>query len=100
VLAARDGEEALLAVGSQNGRIDLLVTDVVLPRMDGVELAMRLRTSHPELQVLFTSGYSERTPEAGGINFLPKPYTPSELARRIQELLGGPASQGAGSKPT
>jgi len=95
VLAAPDGEEALRLAGRHAGRIDLLLTDVVLPGVNGPELARRLREARPSLRVLLTSGYAAdealRLSE-GGAPFLPKPYTPDELAVWVAELLTSPAS--------
>ncbi|MGE0432444.1 MAG: PAS domain S-box protein [Planctomycetota bacterium] len=90
ILQASDGEEAL-RVMAQAGpdAIDLLVTDVVMPRMGGRELARRIRDLRPGLRVLFVSGYSDEAiamdePSA----FLQKPFTMQLLAQRIRELLG------------
>ena len=92
VLAALDGEAALGAARDHPGRIDALVTDVVLPLIGGQELATRLRQRQPGLPVVYISGYT-----AGAIGesdlreestaFLPKPFTPKELARRLREVL-------------
>jgi two-component system, cell cycle sensor histidine kinase and response regulator CckA len=87
VLPARDGEEALQAAADHPGPIDLVVTDMVLPRLDGSEMARRLAAVRPELKFLFTSGYSDRLPPSLAAAFLPKPYTPTELGRRITEVL-------------
>ena len=87
VLAARDGEEALQTASAHAGAIDLVVTDMVLPRLDGAELARRLAAARPGLKFLFTSGYSDRLPPSIAAAFLPKPYTPTELGRRITEVL-------------
>jgi signal transduction histidine kinase/CheY-like chemotaxis protein len=95
VLAAADAEEALRLAERHLGRIDLLLTDVVLPGVNGPELARRLRAGRPSLRVLLTSGYAAdealRLSEAGA-PFLPKPYTPDELATWVAELLTSPAS--------
>ncbi|MCK9462283.1 MAG: response regulator [Proteobacteria bacterium] len=93
VLAARTGPEAIALAKKHDGRIDLLLTDVVMPGMGGRELADRLRAQRPELRVLFTSGYSDRNPARGGAgdtreSFIAKPTTPRELAARIREILG------------
>jgi two-component system cell cycle sensor histidine kinase/response regulator CckA len=74
------------------GRIDLLVTDVVMPRMGGREVAERLRATRPGMKVLFLSGYAEegvvgrRGIEAGAA-FLQKPYSPGSLASRVRQVL-------------
>ena len=72
--------------------MDLLVTDVVLPDLNGPALAERVRELLPELPVLFTSGYSGTVLARHGvlhpgIEFLPKPYSGDALARRVRELL-------------
>jgi len=92
VMTAANGEEALAAAAVSARPIHLLVTDVVMPKMGGHELAGRLAALRPGLRVLYTSGY---TPDAivqqgvleEGIEFLQKPYTPTALAARIREVL-------------
>ena len=92
VLEAADGEAALRQVAGSSRPIDVVVTDVVMPRMGGKELASRLATSHPGLPVLFMSGYpagaSVQKPEfEPGLTFLQKPYTPGELVLKVRALL-------------
>jgi CheY-like chemotaxis protein len=92
VLDAPDGEEALKLAGKHDGPIHLLVTDVVLPKMNGKQLAMTLLEEHPTVKILYVSGYGDSviTSFVGELEhgaFLPKPYTPSSLAGRIRELL-------------
>jgi len=92
---AANGEEALLVIeqtGKQN--IDLLITDLVMPRMGGKELAARMQASHPKTKILFISGYTgELVISQGeldpGTDFLQKPFVPSVLARKVREILGG-----------
>ncbi|NMC72206.1 MAG: response regulator, partial [Myxococcales bacterium] len=96
VLEAADGEEALAVAGSLAGGIDLLLTDVVMPRMDGWTLADRLQQARPGLRVLFVSGHAEeavarhKTP-AGGAEILAKPFSPADLVRRVRRALDEPA---------
>ncbi|OFV88040.1 MAG: hypothetical protein A2V74_07105 [Acidobacteria bacterium RBG_16_70_10] len=95
VLEARHGVEALELSARLESRIDLLVTDVVMPEMSGQELAARLGDARPEMQVLFVSGYTEdgvtrHGLPAGRVAFLQKPFTSEALARRIRRLLDGP----------
>ncbi|HTB33547.1 MAG TPA: response regulator, partial [bacterium] len=88
VTAANDGESALALWDAQNGA-DLLVTDLRMPGMDGRELARRLREKKPGLPVLFISGWSPETPDAGletGTLLLPKPFRLAELYRALQQL--------------
>jgi signal transduction histidine kinase/CheY-like chemotaxis protein len=93
VMPARNGAEAI-AVAQKNGeRIDLLLTDVVMPGMSGRELATQLVLHHPEMKVLFTSGYTDDAIVHHGVldegvSFIGKPYTPSVLARKVREVLG------------
>lgn len=92
VIEARNGEEALDASLRYDKPIDLLVTDVVMPGMNGRQLATRLETLRPSLQVLYISGYTNDAISgsgllAPGVAFLQKPFTPSELARRVRALL-------------
>jgi PAS domain S-box-containing protein len=92
VLEATHGEEAL-RLAAASGRVDLLVTDAVMPRMGGVELADRLRLVRPGMRVLFVSGYLENgaaAPTGPGVAFLEKPFTPVRLARKVRELLDRP----------
>jgi CheY-like chemotaxis protein len=92
VLEARDGAEALRLAGQHSGRIDLLATDVVLPRKGGREVAERLTALWPGLKVLFLSGYTEDAVVRHGIleaqvAFLQKPFTPALLAAKVREVL-------------
>lgn len=73
--------------------IDLLVTDVVMPEMNGRELADHLHTLYPNLQILFMSGYTSnvivhRGVLDDGVNFVPKPFSQKELAVMVQKALG------------
>jgi len=93
VLAATNGLNALGLV-EQRGKdpIDLLFTDVVMPQLNGKELSERIRTSHPETKILFTSAYTENAifhQEAlnPGVAILQKPFTPSALACKVREVL-------------
>ena len=92
---ARDGLQAISRFMELNGRVDLLITDVVMPHMSGKDLATELRKRNPQLKVLYTSGYTENTivhhgVVDAGVNFLAKPYVPSDLARRVREVLDLP----------
>lgn len=102
VLEAGDGEEALrVAEGQPGQRIDLLLTDVVMPGMDGCTLALRLREKQPDLKVVFSSGYARdvalrQSPCRSGDGFLPKPYNAATLVHTIGGVLGQ-NQPGAGS---
>ncbi len=91
VLAAADGEEALQIARGHSGPIDLLVTDVIMPRLSGDELAARLLLSRPGVPVLFVSGYTNETLGVDGMRpgtqYLQKPFAPAVLLKRVEELL-------------
>ena len=92
VLEARDGVEALRVAGQHHGRIDLLVTDVVMPRMGGRKVAEHLVTVHPDVKVLYVSGYTDDTVVRHGIlegqvAFLQKPFSPASLVLTVRKVL-------------
>jgi hypothetical protein len=86
--------EAALARIEDPAGVDLLITDLVMPDMDGRELARQARGFRPDLPVLFMSGYSEPTSNAvitrgPGVGFIAKPFHPKDLAAEISRLLSG-----------
>jgi CheY-like chemotaxis protein len=85
VLTAATGEDALSVAREQGPGMDVLVTDVVMPGMSGVELAERLRASVPALPVVFLTGYADQEMPAGAI-VLEKPYSPADLAKILARL--------------
>jgi two-component system, cell cycle sensor histidine kinase and response regulator CckA len=92
VLEARDGVEAVRIAVQHQGRIDLLVTDVVMPRLGGREVAEQLATTHPGAKVLFLSGYTDDAVVRHGIlqaqvAFLQKPFRPASLVMKVREVL-------------
>ena len=93
VLVAGDGEEALALAEEHRGHIDVLATDVVMPRMSGRELADRLLPLRPGLPVLFMSGYTEDPAVWDGLEerraFLQKPFSVSDLSAALRSLLAG-----------
>ncbi|MFN7995586.1 MAG: response regulator [Bryobacteraceae bacterium] len=98
VLEACDGYDALAVAERHPESIELMVTDVVMPSMNGPELAQRMRAVRPKAQVMFMSGYSEDVIAHhgaldAGIAYLPKPFTPAGLIQKVQEVLVG-AGQG------
>jgi len=93
VLVAEDGLEALELARRERGRIDLLLTDVVMPGMNGRALRDALLQSYPELRVLFMSGYTGDVLTGLGelerdVSLVPKPFTPETLLGSIRKLLG------------
>lgn len=92
VLSAGDGPTALEQFGASPDSIDILVTDVMMPRMSGRDLATRLTALRPSIKVLYASGYTQDITSRHGVfepdvNFIQKPYTPHGLAARIRQLL-------------
>jgi len=92
VLEARHGIEALVIGGQHPGPIHLLMADVVMPQMNGREVAERLLRVRPDIKVLYVSGYSEDAIVHHGVltpgtNFLQKPFTPGALADKVREVL-------------
>ena len=92
VLVASSGDEALRIAGEQRGSIHLLLTDIMMPRMRGTELAARLAVTHPEIRVVFMTGSGPAAmadPEvlkAGG-DVLEKPFTQDQLAKALRDVL-------------
>jgi two-component system cell cycle sensor histidine kinase/response regulator CckA len=92
VLEAGNGVEAIDLLEKSGGRVDLVVSDVVMPEMDGPTLARELRSRNPRLKIIFVSGYAEdafrrHLPEHGQFAFLPKPFTLKELVAAVKETL-------------
>ena len=103
VLEARDVDEALRIAREDMRRIDLLVTDVVMPKMNGRKLAEHVRQVHAETEILYMSGYTDDAIVHHGVlepgtSFLQKPFTPLELLRKVREILGADTARG-GSGP-
>jgi two-component system cell cycle sensor histidine kinase/response regulator CckA len=94
VLEARSGENALDVLRAEDG-VDVLVTDVVMPGMDGTTLARLVRMERPHIQVILMSGYAENTALGefsgeDGIHFLPKPFSLKQLAGKVKDVLERP----------
>ena len=97
VLCAPNGAEAMRMNAEHRGRIALLITDVVMPQMGGLELSRRLTALRPDLKVLYVSGYSEDDMNEQGVlspdvEFLEKPFTPQAITRKVREILTGAPS--------
>ncbi|MFW6181038.1 MAG: response regulator, partial [Spirochaetota bacterium] len=96
VAGVKDGEEALALLRETDPPFDLLITDMVMPRVNGRELAARARKERPGLKVIYMSGFQEHilfSATAGeGSSFLEKPFSPRELARTVRRVLRGPAA--------
>ena len=94
VLAAESGREALELVRNHADAIHLLITDVVMPDMDGPELVRQLSTILPDTRTLFMSGYMDDTLGERGIlssnaNFIQKPFSPRTIAQKVRDILDG-----------
>jgi signal transduction histidine kinase len=99
VLGTTDARQALEICGTHRGPIHLLVTDMVMPRMSGAELAESARAMRAEMKVLYMSGYTDSSTvhnvsQRDPVPFLQKPFTPLELGRRVREALGTVAPDG------
>ena len=97
VIEAGSAEDALTISAEQLQGVDVLVTDVVLPGLNGAELAAALAARKPGLQVLFVSGYTENAISQHGVldpgvEFLQKPFTPRMLAQRLRQILDQPSA--------
>ena len=93
VLEAASPGHALELAERHDGEIDIVVSDVVMPEMNGRDLVARLREVRPQMRVLFVSGYDERAVLGGerlsdDVAFLPKPFTPIGLHRKVREVIG------------
>ena len=92
VLSARDGDEALLVCERHKDPIHLMLTDVVMPGMSGHEVAKRSEPSHPEMKVLYMSGYTDNAIVmhgvlVQGVNYIQKPFTVNGLTKKVREVL-------------
>jgi nitrogen-specific signal transduction histidine kinase/ActR/RegA family two-component response regulator len=100
VMDAGSGDEALALSNEFAGRIDMLLTDVIMPGMTGPQLAEKLTQLRPEMVVLFISGYTEgafsyRDLLASTVAYLQKPFTPGSLAEKVRKVLGPAKALGA-----
>jgi two-component system cell cycle sensor histidine kinase/response regulator CckA len=96
ILSARSGEHALEVARNHGGPIHLLVSDLAMPGIGGIELGARLRAGHASLRILYISGFGEGADRLAsvrdpGVHFLPKPFLPGDLTRTVSEILEGQA---------
>jgi CheY-like chemotaxis protein len=104
-LRANGGPQALSMVAEFEGSIDLMLTDVIMPQMSGRQLAQRMAASHPDMKVVFMSGYSDNLLSSRQVLdprhvLLQKPIPLASLAKRLREILerGGIASAAGAGK--
>jgi two-component system, cell cycle sensor histidine kinase and response regulator CckA len=93
VLEAGNGIEAIEMLEKSGQPVDIVVSDVVMPEMDGPTLARELRSRNPNVKIIFVSGYAEdvfqkHLPESGQFAFLPKPFTLKQLVAVVKDTLG------------
>jgi DNA-binding NtrC family response regulator len=98
VLVAASGLEALSLAKQHTGKLDLLLSDIIMPGIGGTLLAKTLQGSHPRMKTLFMSGYTHTTISPRelietGAGFLQKPFTLDALARKVREVLDAPPKQ-------
>jgi CheY-like chemotaxis protein len=106
VISAGSPEEALCVAEGHRGPIDFLLTDIIMPKMNGRELAVQLSVARPRIKVLYVSGYTDGVVRDGvhgilepGLAFLQKPYTRSALRQKIREVLNANEFKSTASKP-
>lgn len=101
VLQARDGSEALQVHEEHEGPIDILITDVVMPKLGGPELVGRLQKVRPQTRIIYMSGYTDNKTVRdmmadSSVHFLQKPFSPAALAELTRQVLGGTRGGGYG----
>jgi len=99
VFEAGSGEEALEVLDEIDNDVDLIISDVVMPEMDGPTLLVKVRERIPDVKVIFVSGYAEESvrrdiADDRSVEFLPKPYSLDQINTKVKEVLGG-ATPGA-----
>ena len=90
---ADSGDEALDVLEDLDWTLDLMISDVVMPEMDGPALLVKVRERLPNLKVIFVSGYAEETAREGiaddqSVEFLPKPYSLDQINTKVKDVLG------------
>jgi two-component system cell cycle sensor histidine kinase/response regulator CckA len=92
VFEANSGDNALELLTEKKPKIDLMVSDVMMPGMDGIELGKHVRKLYPGLKIIFMSGYTEdkfKDDMGVDIHFLAKPFTLKQLAEKVKDVLDG-----------
>ena len=94
VLEAKNGKTALEVLGDADDPIDLVISDVVMPELDGPALVNAVREQYPDMKVIFISGYAEdqfreAIERQSDIHFLPKPFSLEQLAGKVKDVLDG-----------
>jgi hypothetical protein len=87
VVTANSGQKALMILGQSEPRVDLVITDLVMPGMGGRELTEKIRQAIPGLPVMPTSGYVLPEDKKGSVGYLQKPFTSTELLRKVKLAL-------------
>ncbi len=92
MIEAANGVEAIEALAEKDGGVDLVVSDVVMPEMDGPTMLKEMRAKNPSLKIIFVSGYAEDAfekslPENQQFAFLPKPFTLAQLVAAVKETM-------------
>ena len=103
VLVSKDVDEAIQIAMQHKGPLDLLLTDVVMPKMSGPQLAEHLRPFYPQMKVLYMSGYPEPSQPnsalASEVDYIQKPFTKQQLLGRLREVLeGGSLPEGSSNE--
>ena len=92
VTTAADGEEGLAAIANGDTEFDLIVSDVVMPTMDGPAMARAIRKVKPDIPILFMSGYAEEQLrndiDIADMHFIPKPFSVQQINAKVSEVLG------------
>jgi len=100
VIVAASGAAALAAFDKNAHKVDLVLTDIVMPQMDGFEVAQRLAEKRRDVKILFMSGYRDHPIASGagpaGRGYLSKPFTPNSLLFKVREMLDDRAQSSAG----
>ncbi len=102
VYQASDGLEALKVFEKNKDQIDLMITDLGLPNLGGIELIERVRSMKPAVKIIGSSGYGrvnirDEVLHAGGDEFIPKPYITIELIKTVKKMLSAPDTSGHSS---